>query len=57
MIRRDSLLTLLVALAIVVVFFSVLSLGGLANSLFPICEHQYQHHIAFATICDSVVGR
>jgi hypothetical protein len=53
MTTRDNLLTIFVALAIVVVFFSVLSLGGFASSLFPICSqvHLHPHHIAFVTVC------
>jgi hypothetical protein len=58
---KNNLLTFLVALAIVVVFFSVLSLRGLASSLFPTCERPHQHHIAFVTLCDNAgagaVGR
>jgi hypothetical protein len=59
-ITRDNLLTFLVALAIVVVFFSVLTLGGFASSLFPSCEQSpRQHHFAFVTLCDNAgaVGR
>jgi hypothetical protein len=54
MTTRNNLLTLFVALAVVVVFFSVLSVGGSANSLFPTCEQS--HHFAFVTICDSDNG-